>query len=156
MIRTSFLLVFFIITMPLAAQQAGGKITGTITDVSGAVIPGVSVVATNTQTGDTHKTETNASGVYVVSPLPLGEYKIEARKEGFKSLSREGIRIDVNSAPTIDLQLGVGNLNESVSVTTEAPTIDTENQAIGNSRYEVQMKNLPTNVREVQALVGQT
>ena len=45
--------------------------------------------------------------VYVVSPLPVGDYKIEARKEGFKSLAREGIRIDVNSAPTLDLELGV-------------------------------------------------
>ena len=58
--------------------------------------------------------------------------------------------------PPLDLELGVGNVNERVSVTAEAPTINTENQAIGNSRYEVQLKNLPTNVREVQALVGQT
>ena len=79
-----------------------------------------------------------------------------ARKQGFKSLAREGIRIDVNGAPTIDLELGIGNIRKRVSVTAEAPTISTENQAIGTSRYEVQLKNLPTNVREVQALVGQT
>jgi hypothetical protein len=142
--------------MPLAGQQASGKITGVVTDASGAVIPGVTVTVTNTQTGDIRRTETNASGVYVVSPLPVGDYKLEARKEGFQSLARGGIRIDVNSAPTIDLELDIGNINERVSVTTEAPTISTENQAIGNSRYEVQLKNLPTNVREVQALVGQT
>src|SRR5437868_7911157 len=88
-----------LLTMPLAAQQASGKITGVITDATGAVIPGVAVTATNTQTGDTRKTETNASGVYVVSPLPVGDYSIEARKEGFKALTREGIRIDVNSVP---------------------------------------------------------
>ena len=145
-----------VFSLPLAAQQASGKITGVVTDASGAVIPGVLVVATNTQTGDVRRAETNASGVYVVSPLPVGDYKLEARKEGFKALTREDVRIDVNAAPTLDLELGVGNVNERVNVSAEAPTISTENQAIGNSRYEVQLKNLPTNVREVQALVGQT
>jgi hypothetical protein len=145
-----------IFALPLAAQQASGKITGVVTDASGAVIPGVIVVATNTETGDVRRAETNASGTYVVSPLPVGDYKLEARKEGFKALTRESVRIDVNAAPTLDLELGVGNVDERVNVTAEAPTISTENQAIGNSRYEVQLKNLPTNVREVQALVGQT
>src|SRR5689334_10380134 len=125
-----------LLAAPLAAQQASGKITGVVTDASGAVIPGVTVTATNTETGDTRQTETNASGVYVVSPLPVGNYKLDARKEGFKSLTREGIRIDVNAAPTLDLELGVGNISERVSVTAEAPTISTENAAVGNSRYE--------------------
>ena len=79
--------------MPLAAQQASGKITGVVTDASGAVIPGVAVTATNTQTGDTRRAESNASGVYVVSPLPVGDYKIEARKEGFKSLRARGFAL---------------------------------------------------------------
>src|SRR6266852_3050710 len=85
----------FLLAAPLAAQQASGKITGMVTDASGAVIPGDTVTAINTETGDTRKTETNASGVYVVSPLPVGNYKLDARKEGFKSLTRESIRIDV-------------------------------------------------------------
>jgi len=156
MIRCAPVLICLFLALPQAAQQASGKITGVVTDTSGAVVPGVTVVATNTDTGDVRQSETNASGVYVVSPLPVGNYKLEARKEGFKALSREGIRIDINGAPTLDMELGVGSMNERVSVTAEAPTISTENQAIGNSRYEVQLKNLPTNVREVQALVGQT
>jgi len=69
-----------IFSLPLAAQQASGKITGVVTDASGAVVPGVLVVATNTQTGDVRRAETNASGVYVVSPLPVGDYRLEARK----------------------------------------------------------------------------
>ena len=47
-----------------------------------------------------------------VSPLPVGDYKLEARKEGFKALTREDVRIDVNAAPTLNLELGVGNVNE--------------------------------------------
>src|SRR5437879_1681592 len=75
MIRYSLALACFLFAFPLAAQQASGKITGVVTDATGAVIPGVAVTATNTQTGDIRKTETNASGVYVVSPLPVGDYK---------------------------------------------------------------------------------
>ena len=63
-----------LLSMPLAAPQASGKVTGVVTDASGAVIPGVTVTATNTQTGDMRRTESNASGIHVVSPLPVGDY----------------------------------------------------------------------------------
>ncbi|HTM52090.1 MAG TPA: carboxypeptidase-like regulatory domain-containing protein, partial [Bryobacteraceae bacterium] len=139
----------------LHAQQAG-KITGVITDSSGAAIPDVTVTATNAETGETRRAVTNSTGTYVLTLLPVGDYSLEARKDGFKSAARSGIRIDVNSAPTLNLGLEVGNVTEKVNVTGVAPTIDTESQAIGNSRYEAQLKNLPIIVREVQALVGQT
>src|SRR5712691_10880447 len=139
----------------LDAQQAG-RITRVITDASGAAIPDVAVSATNAQTGETRRVTTNATGTYVLYPLPVGEYSLEARKDGFKSAARSGIRIDVDSAPTLNLGLEVGNVTERVNVTGVASTIDTESQAIGNSRYEAQLKNLPIIVREVQALVGQT
>jgi len=141
---------------PLSAQQASGKITGIVTDPTGSAVPGVMVTATNVLTGETRQNESNASGTYVLTPLPVGNYRLDAQKAGFKALSHSGIRIDVNSAPTIDLQLEVGALNERVNVSAAAPTIDTENQAVGNSRYEIQLKSLPIIVREVQALVGQT
>src|SRR5258706_13215157 len=121
----------------LPAQQAG-KITGVITDASGAAIPGVAVTATNAQTAETRQVMTNATGTYVLYPLPVGDYSLEARKEGFKSAARSDIRIDVNSAPTLDVALEVGNVTERVNVTGVASTIDTESQAIGNSRYEAQ------------------
>ncbi|MGH8246329.1 MAG: carboxypeptidase-like regulatory domain-containing protein, partial [Gammaproteobacteria bacterium] len=88
--------------------------------------------------------------------LPVGDYSLEARKEGFKAAVQSGIRIDVNSSPVIDLRLDVGSVTERIDVTAAAPVIDTESQAIGNSRYETQLRNLPIIVREVQALVGQT
>src|SRR5262249_10824848 len=85
-----------------------------------------------------------------------GDYRIEAHKEGFKTISREGIRIDVNASPTLDLQLEIGNISERVTVTAAPTTIDTENQAVGNSRYQAQLENLPVTVRVIQSLVGQT
>jgi hypothetical protein len=67
----------------LCAQQAG-KITGVITDSSGAAIPDVSVAATNAQTGETRRVTTNATGTYVLYPLPVGDYTLEAKKEASK------------------------------------------------------------------------
>jgi hypothetical protein len=139
-----------------SAQQASGRITGVITDTTGAAIPEVTVTATNVQTGEKRSALSNATGTYVLSPLAIGDYTVEARKEGFKASLQSGIRIDVNSSPAIDVRLDIGNVTERISVAAVAPTIDTESQAIGNSRYEVQLKNLPIIVREVQALVGQT
>lgn len=138
------------------AQQASGRITGVITDTTGAAVPDVSITATNVQTGEKRSSQSNATGTYVLSPLAIGDYTVEARKEGFKASLQSGIRIDVNSSPAIDVRLDIGNVTERINVAAVAPTIDTESQAIGNSRYEVQLKNLPIIVREVQALVGQT
>src|SRR5207247_6647761 len=121
----------------LIAQQAG-KITGVITDPAGAGVPDASITATNAQTGETRRVTTNATGTYVLYPLPVGDYTLEARKEGFKAVTRSGIRIDVNAAPTVDLTIEIGSVTERINVTAAAVAIDTENQAIGNSRYQAQ------------------
>ncbi|MSV29114.1 MAG: carboxypeptidase regulatory-like domain-containing protein [Bryobacterales bacterium] len=143
------------LTPPAPAQQSG-RITGVVTDPTGSPIPGVAVEATRAGTGDRRTVTTNASGVYVLSPLAVGDYKLEVRREGFKAVTRTGLRIDVNAALTVDLRLEVGSISERITVEATAATIETESQAIGNSRYQVQLKNLPIIVREVQALVGQT
>jgi hypothetical protein len=148
--------VVFLCAVRLDAQQASGKITGVVTDPTTAAVPGVTVSVTNVLTGETRQAESNESGTYVLTALPVGTYQMEARKDGFKTMSRGDIRIDVNSAPTIDLHLEVGALNERITVNAAPALIDTENPAIGNSRYEAQLKGLPIIVREVQALVGQT
>lgn len=152
LVATSLLLL----VLPAAAQTGLGKITGTVTDSSGLAIPGAEIAATQTETGEVRRTSSNQSGVYVISPLPLGVYRIETRKEGFKAVSRGGVRIDVNSVVTVDLALEVGNVSEKITVQERSLAIETENAAIGNSRYEVQLKNLPVIVREIQTLVGQT
>jgi len=146
----------FLLPAGLFAQQAAGRITGTVTDSTGATVPAVTVMVTSPETGTRRTAETNSDGTYVISQLPVGDYALQATKEGFKTLSRTGIRIDVNASPTLDLRLELGAVSERINVDAQAVTINTENQSIGNSRYEVQLKNLPLVVREVQALVGQT
>src|SRR5215831_5448210 len=83
------------------AQQASGRITGVITDATGASIPDVTVTATHAQTGEIRRVSSNSGGVYVLYPLAVGDYTLEAKKEGFKAAVQSGIRIDVNSSPTI-------------------------------------------------------
>jgi hypothetical protein len=139
-----------------AAQTPVGKITGVVTDSSGSIIPEVGVSVVNIATTQTYRGVTNVSGIYIVSPLPLGDYRMEVKKEGFRAFTRTGIRIDVNSVLTLDVNLDVGNVTESITVEGSASLIQTENQSIGNSRYEAQLKNLPVLVREVQTLIAQT
>lgn len=151
------LLLLIPISSSAHAQTTGlGRITGTITDSTGSVVAGANVTVTNADTGEVRQIASNSSGIYVLSPLPLGNYSLETRKEGFKSVNRRNLRIDVNSTLTIDISLEVGSLTEAITVEERTVSIETEGAAIGNSRYEAQLKHLPVIVRELQTLVGQT
>lgn len=143
-------------TVSVLAQTGAGRITGVILDPTGLPVAQAAVQVANIETGENRRAESNLSGVYVISPLGLGNYTLEARKDGFKISSRKGLRIDANLTLTVDVRLEVGSLAESVVVEAPAPTIETESQAVGNSRYAVQLQNLPIIVREVQSLLGQT
>ncbi|HUS07400.1 MAG TPA: TonB-dependent receptor, partial [Bryobacteraceae bacterium] len=138
----------------LALAQGSGKITGLATDNSGGVIPDAQVTASNPGTGDVRRTISNNAGVYVLSALPVGLYNVRAEKQGFKTITRPGMRIDVNSAITLDLKFEVGTVAENVTVEANATTIETENQSISSSRYLQQVQNLPVAVREVHQLIG--
>jgi hypothetical protein len=140
----------------LLFAQSAGRIAGTVTDTSGSAVPEAVVEVINAATGDTRRGVTNQSGTYTVAPLPVGDYRVTIRKEGFKSVTKSSVRVDVGSAATIDVQLEIGNVAESVTVQARAAAIETETAAVGNSRYETQLKQLPVSVREVQTLVGQT
>src|SRR5579871_1762738 len=96
--------------------QATAQISGTVHDQSGAVLPGVEVTATQTETGIKRTTVTNETGTYVLSNLPLGPYRVEAALPGFRTYAQSGIVLQVNSAPEINPQLEVGQVAEQVEV----------------------------------------
>jgi len=149
------LLVLFFASSFIFAQQTGG-ISGTVTDSGGATVSHAEVKAINTETSAERTVQTNESGAYVLSPLPVGQYTIQVEKTGFKRVSEPNVVIDINSALTLNLTLPVGDVKEQVTVTEAPPVIDTENQELGNYRVAEQIENLPIIVREVQTLVGQT
>jgi len=97
-----------------AWAQATAQISGTVRDQSGAVLPGVGVTATQTDTGISRNTVTNETGTYVLPNLPLGPYRLEAALPGFRTFVQTNIVLQVNSNPAINITLEVGQVTESV------------------------------------------
>jgi len=119
------LLVVLSATVAVAQNANTGEIRGTVTDTSGAVLPGVKVTITNVQTGVSTVSATNGSGIYEVPSLPIGEYQITFAKEGFRPVVRQGIALQVQTIG-IDATLQVGAATEQVVVTAETPLVQTE------------------------------
>ena len=99
------------------AQQGTAGIGGRVTDEQGAVLPGVTLVMTNEATGTVREVTTSAEGTYLASQLVPGPYKVVARLEGFRTAERTGLILQVGTVMTITLELRVGGLEESVTVT---------------------------------------
>src|SRR5437763_10277625 len=100
--------------------QATAQISGTVKDQSGAVLPGVEVTATQTDTGISRATVTNETGSYVLPNLVTGPYRLEAGLPGFRSFVQTGIVLQVNASPVINPVLQVGQVAEQVEVQANA------------------------------------
>src|SRR5499433_3185604 len=111
--------------------QATAQISGTVKDRSGAVLPGVEVTATQTDTGIARMTITNETGAYVLSNLPLGPYKLEASLPGFRTFVQTGIVLQVNASPVVNPVLEVGQVSEQVEVQANAAQVETRSASVG-------------------------
>src|SRR3954467_7689078 len=100
--------------------QATAQISGTVKDQTGAVLPGVEVTATQTDTGISRTTVTNETGSYVLPNLALGPYRLEAALPGFRTYAQTGIVLQVNSNPVVNPTLEVGQVSETVEVQANA------------------------------------
>lgn len=139
---------FLLMTTAMAlAQGASGTITGTVTDTTGAVLPGVTVTVRNDETGTTRELVTGPQGRFRAPNLPPGPYTITAALEGFTSVERSGIRLTVGREAVVDFALQVGQLADVVTVVGEASTIDTHSSSTGALISEEQIRNLPLNGR---------
>ncbi|MFA5910360.1 MAG: TonB-dependent receptor [Vicinamibacterales bacterium] len=135
-----FLLVF---TASAFAQIDTGVIVGRVVDDSGAVLPGVSVVAIQDGTGVSATSVTNARGEFIFSGLRVGTYSVTAELQGFRRAARPGVRVSVQSRTQVDLQLSVGALTEEVVVTGRAELLQTQSADIGNVVDARQVRDLP-------------
>src|SRR5689334_20930957 len=117
----------------LRAQIGGGSIEGTITDPGGALVPGATVVATNVATGVQTTKQTNAAGLYVISPLPPGTYKVVVSATGFQTLIQENVVVDALSTVAVNLTLKVGNVNEAITVTDAPAQLNTSDPRLGST-----------------------
>jgi len=144
---------------PSAFAQSGagstGRITGVVTDESGAVLPGVTVTATSDALMTPQTVVTNAEGDYRFPSLPIGEYKLTYELGGFATQTREGIRITIGFTGTINIKLGVQALEETVTVSGESPVIDTTATRIQTNYDQTQLSSLP-NARDMWSLLSTT
>src|SRR5881409_2425143 len=148
-------LAFFIVLMACGNvwAQATAQISGSVQDQSGAVLPGAEVTATQTDTGVARTTVTNETGSYVLANLPLGPYRLEAGLPGFRTFVQTGIVLQVNSNPTINILLQVGQVSEQVEVQTNAALVETRSVSVGQVMETARIVELPLNGRNVQELI---
>jgi outer membrane receptor protein involved in Fe transport len=130
----------------LFGQSSNGSISGTITDESGAALPGVTVSAVNTATGIERSNVTNVTGHYQIALLPPGIYNVKTDLSGFQPLRRDNITVNVGSDTTIDVKLKPG-VAETVTVTASAPVVDTTKSEVSSVVNQKAIENLPTNGR---------
>jgi hypothetical protein len=145
-IALATLFVFFL-PARVSAQVVGATISGTVTDASGSKMPGVDVAITNTGTGIVTNTTTKGEGTFTVPNLQPGNYEISASAKGFSTLLRKGIILTVGQELILNLSLQVGSLNEQVTVSTEAPTVNLANATLGGLNDSRTVVELPLNGR---------
>jgi len=142
------LAVSLVTFLPLSfAQKTTGDIDGTVTDQSGAVLPGCALTLTNQTTGAVRKTTSNAQGNFSFLQLTVGNYTITATKDGFKTLSQKDVVVNVATVTTTTLGLEVGAATEMVTVEAKAVNLNTENGEVGNVMLSEQVSELPLNGR---------
>ena len=127
----SLILVCLLSACVATAQETHGAIVGRVSDPSGALIPGASVVVTNAAMGTKLSLKTGTDGFYQALFLQPGIYKLEAAAQGFKKLEREGVEVRLADRLEINLELEVGSSELSVTVTAEAPLMNTESASVG-------------------------
>ena len=148
------LALLVVLSTPAFAQLAGSAtITGALTDPSGASVPGASVVARNTSTGMEHASETNDAGVYVAPFLPPGPYELRASKVGFGTVLRKDLVLQVGQTLTINFSMSVQTTQTEVTVTGEAPLVDTEKTEVSQVIDANSVSNLPIAGRRWDAFV---
>ncbi|MEN3338504.1 MAG: hypothetical protein V7647_2180 [Acidobacteriota bacterium] len=125
------------------SQSVNGTIEGTITDESGAALPGVNVTVANLDTGDTRVVVTNESGVYRAPLLPLGRYTVAAELQGFKKFEQQGLTLSAGQSDVINVTLSVGSMTETVTVTSESPVTEPGKIDLGRTIGETEIRNLP-------------
>src|SRR5262245_13724793 len=137
------LVLLVAVTAPAWAQRTTGEIIGKVTDESGAVLPGVTVTLRGAGVAGAPTTITNENGVYRFPVLPPGTYDLEYVLQGFATLKREAISVQVGSTVELDLKLSVGALQESVVVTGETPVVNLATSQVSTAYNKEWVQNAP-------------
>jgi carboxypeptidase family protein len=149
-----FLCAALFVSASLSAQDFRGRINGSVTDNTGAVLPGVTVTASSPALIQPQVQVTGAEGDYRFIALPPGVYNLTFELSGFQTVKREGIRVVINQTLTVDQQLQVATLQETVTVTGESPIVDTSTTTMGTNFTKELLTEIP-NARDIWAALSQ-
>jgi hypothetical protein len=143
MSRSAMCLTLLLLFGGVVFAQDRGTITGTITDSSGALVPGAKVTVKNSSIGLTQNATTGADGLYSFLYLPVGTYSVVIEKPGFRKSEARDVLVNVNTSVRLDVQLTIGGIEQTVEVTAAAPLLSTEGSNLGKVMPTKAIQDLP-------------
>src|SRR3981189_192971 len=150
------LILLFSVGAGLAWGQEMAALTGYVTDPKGLRVPGAKVQATNVETNVSYFGESNQEGLYRLAAMPTGSYRVVVQKPGFKTTVKQGLELHVQDIVSLNFQLEVGSVAESVTVNAETPLVNAESAAVSTVVDRQFAENLPMNGRSFQSLIQLT
>ena len=153
--RIALLFLGFLVVSNFAfAQQGTADLRGRVSDQQGAVLPGVTIVVRHQESGLFRETITGADGTFLMSGMTPGMYEVSAELASFKKYTQRDVRLEVGRTTPVELKLEVGGLTEAVTVTSEAPLVDTTTQEIGGRISQQEFVDTPSFNRNFAGYLG--
>lgn len=143
-----------VVPQPAQAQVLYGSIVGSVTDSTGAIVPGALVKVTQLETNQSREVVTNESGGYTLSTVPAGTYDVSITKSGFRAFSAQKIAVRLNTVVRVDAALDIGMVSETVQVTGQGAALQTDRAEVRNEFTSSTFQNLPIPNRTYQSVVG--
>ncbi len=137
------LVLICLVPRPAASQVLYGSILGDVKDSTEASVPGANVVITNKNTGLTRETVTDSAGHFNFPDVPAGVYGLKISQQGFKTVERSEVTVNINSVTRVDASLEVGAMGETVTVNAEPPKLQTDTAEVHSSLVAAELQNLP-------------
>src|SRR5688572_11660274 len=137
---------------PIFAQTTTATLFGVVRDGTGALIPQARIAARNVSTSFERTVTSDATGAYLITNLPVGQYSLMVEKEGFRRFIQDGITLTVNENARVDAVLSVGQVSESITVTAEATGVDTRSSTMGEVVDRIRVQELPLKGRNAMEL----
>ncbi len=152
--RFTLALLFTCLIALNAFSQTTSAISGRVADPGGGAIPGAQVQVTNTDTNAVRTLQTGPDGAYNFPSLVIGPYKLEVKKDGFQTYVQSGIVLQLNVNPSVNVEMKLGNVTQSVEVQADAAMVETQSTGVGQVIQPEQVVDLPLNGRQATQLIA--
>ena len=152
--RTALIGIFFVLGSIAAWASITGSISGVVTDPAGAVVPGVTVVATDVATNIQHTTVTDAKGFYAFPAMNVGTFSVSVSQPGFRDFQESGVKINANSALRIDIKLEIGKVSNIIKVHSDVLQVETQSTQMGDVIEGKKITSVPLNGRSYVDLLA--